>query len=227
MALNNSVRNRGLALLVAGTLGLAGCATTPGYERTQQGAVIGTLGGAAAGAVIGNQSGNPRTGAVIGAAVGGLLGAGIGRYLDNQQRELEQRLAAERAANEVNIQRVNNGQALNVTMNSQAFFRFGTAEIVGDGHRILDNVADVLNRYPESRVTITGHTDSVGDAAFNQRLSQQRAQAVMSYLASRGVASSRMVAQGMGESNPIASNGTEAGRQLNRRVEILITPTAS
>lgn len=233
MHVTNTVKSRGLILVTAAALGLAGCATTPGYERTQQGAVLGTLGGAAAGAVIGNQSGNPRTGAAIGAVVGGLLGAGVGRYLDNQQAELNRRLASEQAANQVQVSRVNvntnagPSQALAVNLNSQAFFRFGTAQLVGQGYRTLDNVADVLNRYPNSTVTINGYTDNVGNPGYNQRLSQERAQAVMSYLASRGVASNRMVAQGYGESNPIASNSTASGRQLNRRVEILIVPTAA
>lgn len=227
MSVKNNYRKPALVLLMAGTIGLAGCASTPGYENTQRGAVLGTLGGAAAGAVIGNQSGNPRTGAAIGAAVGALAGAGYGRYLDNQQRELEARLASERAANEVAVQRVNQGRALNVRMSSTTFFRFGTAQLVGDGQRVLNDVADVLNQYPESRVNITGYTDSVGNEGYNQQLSQQRAQAVMSYLASRGVDTSRMSATGMGEANPVATNGTEAGRQLNRRVEILIQPTTA
>lgn len=233
MLLKNSVRSRGLVLMTVATIGLAGCATEPGYEKTQRGAVLGTLGGAAAGAVIGNQSGNPRTGAAIGAAIGGLLGAGVGRYLDNQQAELERRLASETAANQVAIQRVNvntnqgQAQALSVNLNSQAFFRFGTAQLAGEGARALDNLADVLNQYPNSTVNVTGYTDSIGSPSVNLRLSQERAQVVKNYLVGRGVASSRIIARGMGASNPVASNSTEAGRQLNRRVEVLIVPNSS
>ncbi|MEN8719821.1 MAG: OmpA family protein, partial [Oceanococcaceae bacterium] len=82
--------------------------------------------------------------------------------------------------------------------------------------------ADVLNRYPEMLVEVAGHTDSIGGDAFNQQLSQRRAEAVRQYLIGKGISAERLTAVGYGESEPKATNDNEEGRELNRRVELRI-----
>jgi len=89
-------------------------------------------------------------------------------------------------------------------------------------HADLDRLADFLKQYEERDVRIQGHTDSTGDESYNRELSQQRANAVKEYLVSQGIAPQRIATLGRGEAMPIANNDSSAGRQLNRRVEILI-----
>ncbi len=207
---------------------LAACATTPNdpNAKAKQGAATGAVLGAVAGAVIGYQgdhSGGALRGALIGAAAGGALGAGVGHYMDLQQREFEQQLARERAQHQVEIQRLKN-ENLKITMNSEVSFDFDSAAIKPAFMPTLDKVADILSRYTRTTIKIIGHTDNVGSAAYNQQLSLRRAQAVADYLERRGVAPGRIITEGRGESQPRASNDTEAGRQLNRRVEMLIIP---
>jgi outer membrane protein OmpA-like peptidoglycan-associated protein len=89
---------------------------------------------------------------------------------------------------------------------------------------VLDNVARTLNVYNQTVIEVAGHTDSVGSDAYNQKLSVDRANSVAAYLSGRGVGMQRMIVTGAGETRPIASNDTEAGRAQNRRVEITIVP---
>ena len=106
-------------------------------------------------------------------------------------------------------------------------FATNSADIQGQFYSILGDVSTVLNRYPATYVDIVGHADSVGDAAYNQQLSERRALSVGNYLIAQGVLRDRFYIAGMGERAPIASNETPAGRQQNRRVEILIRPHAA
>lgn len=184
-------------------------------KRAKKGAAIGAVTGAAAGAVIGNQSDNPKTGAVVGAAVGAGVGAAIGHMMDKQQRELEQIEGVEviRTAED----------EINVVMENDILFDFDSAALRAASRQSLRDMANVFVEYPETRIDISGHTDSIGSAAYNQNLSERRAQAVTRYLTSQGVSSTRISTRGYGESLPTASNETAAGRQLNRRVEIQIT----
>jgi len=209
-------------------LTLTGCASSPNdpNKKTKEGAAIGATLGAIAGAVIGHQqdrSGGALRGALIGAAAGGALGAGVGVYMDKQQAAFDQELAAEKQANQIEVERLQN-ENLKITMNSEVSFDYNSAELQPAFRRTLDKVANILNRYTRSTVKITGHTDSRGSAEYNQRLSEQRAKAVAWYLADAGVDSRRVLTEGRGEAQPRASNETEAGRQLNRRVEMLIVP---
>lgn len=183
-------------------------------RRTKQGAAVGAAAGAAAGAAIGNQSGNPRTGAVVGGVVGGVVGAVVGRRMDQQQAELEQieGIEVERTAED----------ELNVNLRNDILFDFDSAALRSDSRETLREFASVLARYPEQTVSVAGHTDSVGTDSYNQRLSEQRANAVKNYLTSQGVPSSRIAAFGYGESRPLATNETAEGRQLNRRVQVFI-----
>ncbi len=210
------------------TLVLTGCVTGQNdpNRKTKEGAAIGATLGAIAGAVIGHQqdhSGGALRGALIGAAAGGVLGAGAGMYMDKQQAAFDQELAAEKRANQIEVERLKN-ENLKITMNSEVSFDYNSAELKPAFRRTLDKVAGILSRYPRTTIKITGHTDSRGSAEYNQRLSEQRAKAVGWYLADAGVDSRRVITDGRGEAQPRASNETEAGRQLNRRVEMLIIP---
>lgn len=207
------------AVLAMGTTALVACQTTPNVIQDNQRTAIGALAGAAVGAAAGTLvGGNDRRNALIGAGIGLLAGGAIGQYLDQQQRDLEASLAGTGA--EVERQ----GDALLVTLPSQVTFAFDQATIQPQFYGALNNVAATLQQYPSSYVDIIGHTDSTGADDYNQRLSEARARAVAQYLVSRGVNPARVQSYGLGETQPVASNATEAGRQANRRVEILITP---
>ena len=218
-------------LAVAASLVLAGCATNPNdpNRNAKEKGAIGAALGAVAGAVIGYQgdhSGGALRGALIGGAAGGALGAGAGHYMDQQQAEFNRQLADERRSNQIEIERLKN-ENLKITMNSEVSFAYNSSKLTPAFHQTLDKVADILNRYPRTSIRITGHTDSRGSAEYNQRLSEQRAQAVKWYLTDRGVNPARVQTAGRGEMQPRASNATEAGMQLNRRVEMLIIPDAN
>lgn len=199
------------ALFIGASVILSGCA---GMSQQQRGAVIGATTGAAVGGVIGNQTGSTARGAIIGAVVGGAAGAVIGHQMDQQAKELQQNIPG------ATIQRV--GEGIAVTFASGILFPFNSTEILPDGRTNLQQLASSLEKYPNSDILIVGHTDSVGTDAYNNDLSQRRALAAQSYLQSLGVPASRLQATGRGESEPIQSNDTEAGRAQNRRVEIAI-----
>jgi OmpA-OmpF porin, OOP family len=101
-------------------------------------------------------------------------------------------------------------------------FAFDSDRIASDERGILNEAVDILTRYPEIRVEVAGHTDSVGSAAYNQNLSERRARSVLEFLAAAGIARDRMTARGYGLTQPVADNATEAGRAQNRRVELRI-----
>jgi outer membrane protein OmpA-like peptidoglycan-associated protein len=214
------MKNLTIFTLVA-TIALAGCSQP--MTKTQKGAAIGTGVGAAAGAglgqAIGGDTKSTLIGAGIGAVVGGLAGGGIGRYMDNQEAAMRQQLANVEGAS---IQR--NADLLAVTFKSDVLFDTGSANLKAGSYDEITRVATVLNQYPQTSIRVAGHTDSTGSEATNQQLSERRAGAVKNALMGQGVAPSRMTSIGYGESKPVADNGTEAGRQLNRRVEITIAP---
>lgn len=183
-------------------------------------------GGALTGALIGGVFGATRGGddklakAAAGAIVGGLIGGAIGSQLDAQAQELRRDLDT----NGVSI--VNTGDRLVVTMPQDVLFATDSAAVRTDLQRDLYTLAGSLNRYPNTTVEVVGHTDSDGDAAYNQRLSQNRANAVAEILVGAGVPRGRVVAYGRGEDAPVASNLSAAGKAQNRRVEFIIRPNA-
>jgi outer membrane protein OmpA-like peptidoglycan-associated protein len=188
-------------------------------QNAQQGAIIGALGGAAVGAIA-NRDDSRRDrnrAALIGAALGAGAGAAIGNNLDKQAEELRRSLRSDVGVS-------NNGSNLVVVLSQDLLFATNSTAVSGVSQNELLTVANSLNRYPNSTVNVIGHTDNVGDAAFNQDLSERRARAVAGILLNGGVASSRIRAIGAGENQPIASNLNASGRQMNRRVEIIITP---
>lgn len=198
---------------------LVSCATDDPNQRAKMGAVI----GAVAGAALGHSVENNKKGVLIGAAAGAIAGAGAGNYMDKQQQEMEAALAAERANHAIEIQRLEN-ETLKIDIASEVSFDFGSAGLKPAFTPTLKKVADILQRYSNTVIHVVGHTDSVGSESYNEGLSQQRAESVVGYFASRGVTSTRLVAAGRGEYEPRATNETEAGRQLNRRVEIYVKP---
>lgn len=210
-----------MAGLLVSVLVLVSCAAP--QTKTQKGAAYGAAGGAAAGAIVGQViGGNTKStlvGAGIGAAVGGLGGAGIGKMMDNQEKEMREALAASEAAA---IRR--EGNLLAVTFKGDVTFDTNSTVVKPGLYTEIDRVAGVLNRYPETVIRVEGHTDSVGTEGYNRELSFRRANAVRDLLVERGVRGARIQTVGFGETMPVATNATEAGRQLNRRVEIKIAP---
>lgn len=199
-------------------LTLVGCAT-----KMQTGALVGSGIGAAVGAGVGQAIGRDTRstllGAGIGAVVGGLTGGAIGHYMDRQEETMRQALANVEGAS---IQR--DKDILAVTFKSDYLFAVNSYTLLPGAYDELNRVANVLRQYPETIIQIAGHTDSTGSADSNQRLSERRAEAVRNALVGYGVNPSRFAMIGYGASMPIASNNTEAGRQLNRRVEVRIIP---
>lgn len=209
-----------LGVLLLASL-LTGC-TAP-QTRTEKGAVYGTAGGAAAGAVLGqviaHDTKGTLIGAAIGAALGGLGGAGVGKMMDNQERDMRAALASSEAAAVTR-----EGNLLAVTFKGDVTFDTGSAVVRPGLHSEIDRVARVMNQYPNTVIRVEGHTDSRGSDEYNMELSNRRANAVKELLIQRGIAGSRIEVFGFGKTMPVASNDTEAGRQRNRRVEIKIAP---
>jgi outer membrane protein OmpA-like peptidoglycan-associated protein len=207
-----------------------GCATNDLGDRrdmsnTQKGALIGALGGAAAGALINKK--DRSKGALIGAVGGGLAGTGVGYYMDKQAKDLQLQLKPEMDRGEISLQKREGDNALVVSMTSTTGFDTNSAIIKPGYTPTLDKISRVLNQYGKTTVTVIGHTDSVGSDAANQTLSQKRAQSVVDYFASKNVNPVRLEAYGRGESEPRADNASEAGRQMNRRVELQIVPVVA
>jgi outer membrane protein OmpA-like peptidoglycan-associated protein len=200
-----------VALSLFFLLSVYGCAS---LSQTQEGAIIGSSAGAVLGGIIGNQTGSTARGAIIGAAVGGAAGALIGREMDQQAEALEEELPG------ATIERV--GEGIQVTFDSGILFGFDSSMLRDPARENLANLAASLNRYPDSEVLIVGHTDSSGAEDYNQRLSERRAGAAGDFLMSQGVDPSRIRAVGLGETEPVATEETEAGMQANRRVEVAI-----
>jgi outer membrane protein OmpA-like peptidoglycan-associated protein len=185
-------------------------------DKTAKGAAIGAAAGAVAGAIIHNNRGrgDAKRGAVIGGVVGGATGAIVGAMMDKQERELRQ-------IEGIDVTRTGEDE-LRVTMRNEVLFDFDSAALRSASRSDLREMADVFNRYGDTRLVVAGHTDSVGSDAYNQRLSERRASSVANYLQDLGVRGSRIQARGYGESQPRASNATASGRQQNRRVEIYV-----
>ncbi|MBI0475558.1 OmpA family protein [Sphingomonas sp. MA1305] len=197
------------------------CTTDPETgERRLSKTAIGGIGGALGGYVLGDLVGGrrDRTEKILGAGIGGLAGAGIGAYMDKQERDLRARTRG------TDVQVVREGDNLLLNIPSGITFAYDSAAVQPQFQRTLDQVADTLAQYNQTYIDVYGHTDSTGSDAYNQQLSERRAVAVADYLSSRGVQPARIGTRGFGESQPIASNDTDAGRAANRRVEIKIVP---
>jgi outer membrane protein OmpA-like peptidoglycan-associated protein len=210
----------GSALLI-----LSGCVTPesaanskPG-DNTTAGTIMGGLIGAIAGMEMSSKS-DRKKGAIVGAIVGAAAGNAIGQTLDEQAADLRRDLNN----NQVNV--TNTGSELIVTMPQDILFALDSAAVRSDLRRDLGVVAGNLQAYPNSTISIEGHTDNTGTANYNRILSQRRANAVADILVNNGVPPARLYAVGRGENEPVASNLSATGRAQNRRVEIVIRPNA-
>jgi outer membrane protein OmpA-like peptidoglycan-associated protein len=191
------------------SLSLNSCAT-----HTQTGAAVGAGTGAVVGGLIGKSSGHTARGAIIGAAVGGAAGALIGSRMDRQAKELAQNIPGAK------VERV--GEGIAVTFESGLLYDFDSDIVKPEARKNLRALAQSLDKYPGSDILVVGHTDAVGPAAYNLSLSERRSSAAADYLVLQGVSRTRVSTRGMGETDPIAGNDTERGRELNRRVEVAI-----
>jgi outer membrane protein OmpA-like peptidoglycan-associated protein len=210
-------------------LTVSGCAT-----KAQTGALVGTGVGAAVGAGLGQAIGRSTSATLIGAAAGavagGLVGTAIGNYMDKQEAEMRQALANAEAASIQRERQVleeagrRDVDVLTVTFKSDYLFAVNSSSLLPGAYDEINRVANVLNQYPQTTIVISGHTDSTGSEQYNQRLSERRAESVKNALIGMGVNPARLTTVGYGKSKPVASNASEAGRQLNRRVEIRIIP---
>lgn len=200
-----------MALVLLGAVALGGCAS---MNNTEKGATAGAAAGGVLGGVIGSNNGSTAKGAILGAVIGGAAGAVIGRRMDKQAEELDAELEG------ASVERV--GEGIQVTFDSGILFDFDSHTLRSASRDNLSELARTLQDYPGSDVIVIGHTDSSGNENYNQKLSTERAEAARSFLMNQGVASDRVEAKGLGESEPVESNDSEAGRQANRRVEVAI-----
>lgn len=214
---------RHIFLVVLAVL-MAGCAETQQVVGENDKAAI----GAATGAVLGGVAGavldkNDVRGVAIGAAAGAAIGGGIGYLFDRQEREFRVALEQEQLTRQAEVERLRE-DLLKITLQNEVLFDSGKAEVKPAFAPTLEKLASVLAKYDRSVATVFGHTDNVGSERLNQELSVRRAEAVSQALSARGVPAGRLSAAGRGEREPRVDNTTEANRQLNRRVEILVSP---
>jgi outer membrane protein OmpA-like peptidoglycan-associated protein len=226
-----------LAFAVLITL-ISGAGCSEPLSTREKGAGIGALGGAAAGGLIGSAVHHPAAGAAIGGALGLGTGALIGDQLQGQEhKQAEQQKAidqqrADIAKNQALIEELkkrniearetNRGVAVNLP---SVNFQFDSADLTPDGRDRVNQIASILNRQaPNRRVAVEGHAsrESAAQEAYNQRLSERRAESVADALTRDGVQNSQISSRGLGTRSPIASNETEEGRRQNRRVEVVI-----
>ncbi len=210
-----------IGTVLAAALATSACTTDPVTgERKISKAAIGGVGGALGGYLLGDLVGgkNDRTEKIVGAGIGAVAGAGIGAYMDAQERKLREKTAG------TGVDVIRDGDNLLLRMPSGITFATDSAAVQPQFQPTLNEVASTLAEYPKTYIDIYGHTDSTGSDAYNQGLSERRAQSVANYLSVHGVQSARMATRGFGETQPIADNTTEEGKSANRRVEIKIVP---
>ena len=208
------------ALAATLALSLPGCETYQQQSGTTKGSILGTAAGAAIGAGIGAIADGGEgawKGAAIGAVVGGVGGGLLGNYMDKQAREMQAILSEQ--------DRLRREQeTIYLSLGSDLLFESGSASLAPGARKKMIDVAGILARYPRTIITVTGHTDSRGEEEMNYDLSLRRARSVTNELVANGVSESRIDIRGDGETSPIATNDTAAGRQRNRRVDLVIAP---
>jgi outer membrane protein OmpA-like peptidoglycan-associated protein len=202
-----------VAILLCTTM-LFSCKTWQSMDNTKKGAAIGVGGGAATGAIIGRAAGNTALGAIIGAAVGGTAGVLIGKKMDKQAQEIKTEVP------NATVERV--GEGINVTFNSGVLFGFDKSDLTSTAQTNIKQLATILNKYPDTYVRVEGHTDTTGTDAYNNALSERRANAVATYLKAQGVAASRVQTFWYGSKQPVVPNNSDANKAKNRRVEFSI-----
>ncbi len=207
------------SLIILASILIVGCSSVDPYtgEKKTSNTTKGVIGGAIVGAIAGQLTGGDTESTLTGLAAGMGLGGGLGYYFDRQ----ENKLRAELEATGVGIKRVGEGE-LQLVMPNVLTFNVSSSSLSEKSYEALDSIAKVLKEYDKTAIEVTGHTDSTGSKATNDRLSQERANEVYYYLAGKGVEKERMSSIGMGSTKPVATNTTEEGRGSNRRVEITI-----
>jgi len=223
-----NIRSQKLILAMAVTTVFAsGCKTLDAYTREEQmssatkGALIGAAAGVVAGLISGDDAVERRQHALIGAGIGALAGGSIGYYMDKQ----EAKLRAELEGTGVSV--VRDGDNITLSMPGNVTFATDSSDLSPAFFDVLNSVGKVLAEYEQTVVEVAGHTDSTGSNAYNQSLSERRANTVSSYLASQGVIDQRLITLGIGETRPVADNASSGGRQANRRVEITMVPVTA
>ena len=221
-----NIKTLRLAILTAAVL-VAACQTLDPYtgeaktSRATKGALIGAAAGAVVGLVSGDDAVERRQHAMILAGVGALAGGAIGNYQDKQEAQLR----AELQGTGVSVTRTGpNGENITLNMPGNVTFATDSSDLNPAFFDVLNSVGKVLKQFDKTVVEVAGHTDSTGSEQYNQSLSERRAATVAQYLEAKGVATQRILTVGMGESRPVADNGTPEGRQANRRVEITMVP---
>jgi outer membrane protein OmpA-like peptidoglycan-associated protein len=210
--------------LLAGVVVLQGCTTVNPYTREEQsskatkGAAIGAATGALLGILSGDSSRQRKQRALKGAGIGAIAGSSVGYYMDVQETKLRQKL------DKTGVSVTRDGENIILNMPSNVTFAVNSTQLRPDFVEVLDSVADILNEYKSTLIQVAGHTDSTGSTSHNQLLSELRARAVGDQLIKFKVQPQRIETIGYGESHPIASNSSEAGRQQNRRVELYLVP---
>ncbi len=219
-----TVKKAFVAAVIA-SMTLVACTTQDPYTREErtsrasQGAIIGALGGAVVGALTNTSSGKQAAkNALIGAGIGAIAGGAVGGYQDRQERRLRERLDE----TGVGIRRI--GDEIELVMPGDITFATNQASITSNFYPVLDDVALVLDEFDRTYIQVLGHTDRAGTREYNQRLSQERANSVASYLISRGVMPERLIVQGYGEDRPVIRTEDGVSEASNRRVEIRISP---
>ena len=217
-------RNGLLCFVLAGATALSACTTYDPYTREEQAAraqrnaLIGAAAGAVAGLITGDSSMERKKRAIVGAGIGALAGGGVGAYMDRQEARLRQEL------DRTGVSVTRNGDNITLNMPGNVTFATNSADLNGSFYDVLNSVALVLDEYEQTVIEVAGHTDSTGSDQYNLDLSRRRAASVARYLTTRDVLYDRIIEVGMGESRPIATNDTDAGRQANRRVELTLVP---
>ncbi|NIW23600.1 MAG: OmpA family protein [Gammaproteobacteria bacterium] len=218
------LRRPWILIAVATSVVLSACTTLDPYtreeqtSRAQRGAIIGAVSGAVAGLITGDSSMERKKRALVGAGLGAIAGGAVGAYQDRQELRLREQLEG----TGVSVTRIGD----NITLNMPGNITFATnsADLNAGFFAVLDSVGLVVGEFDQTVIEVAGHTDSTGTDEYNQRLSERRAGSVSAYLISREVLPDRIIQVGMGEDWPVADNSTNAGRQLNRRVELTLVP---
>lgn len=208
---------KGTVLTTVAAFTLTACATEDG--SLGENARTGAIAGAVLGGLVGTVDGGKPKNVVVGATIGAAVGAGLGNELDRQEADLRDQIAGSGATI------TNTGSELIVTLPEAVTFDTDSTFVRQSSRTHLAGLAENLRTYPSSSIDVIGHTDNVGGEDYNQNLSSRRANAVFEILTQEGVDASRIRAFGRGENEPLASNDTDTGRQQNRRVNVVITPT--
>ena len=225
---------KAIIVVACGAVVLGGCESGQ-FKAREAGALSGAALGAGLGAIIGNQTGSTGAGIAIGSAIGGLSGGLIGNSIDStnariddtdrrlseQDRQIAEnkRLIAELRSQGADARITDRGVVVNLP---DVLFEFDSARLTAGAGRTARQIARVVGEQKGRHIAVEGHTDSLGTAAYNQRLSEARARSVADELVVNGIPRGRIATRGFGESRPIASNNSSDGRQRNRRVEVII-----